>query len=178
MSKQVKEMQMGVMKNAFEKVRDFVVLNAGGVPAVSENQLRLTLRKQQVSLMMVKNSLARRVFGELGMKFDKVWEGPTVLAWGKDSIAELSKTLDEHLKKDPFKEKLKVRTAIADGTPVTFEVAKTMPTRGELLSEILGLLLSPARQVAAQIAGPACQVAGQLQTLSEKKPDEAAPAAG
>jgi ribosomal protein L10 len=178
MSKQVKEMQMGVMRNAFEKVRDLVVLNAGGVTAQNDNTLRLALRKQKISMMMVKNSLARRVFGELGMKFDKVWEGPTILAWGKDSIAELSKALDEYLKKDAYKEKLKVRTAIADGTLVPFETAKTLPTREEVLSEVLGLLLSPARQVAAQITGPANQVAGQLFALSEKKPDEAAPAAG
>jgi large subunit ribosomal protein L10 len=170
-------MQMAVLRSTFEKVRDLVVLAPGGVPALNENQLRLTLRKQQVSLMQVKNSLARRVFGELGMKFDQVWSGPTVLAWGKDSIAELSKTLDEHLQKAPFKEKLKVKTAIADGTPVTLDQAKKMPTRAEAIATVLGMILAPGAQIAGQIAGPAGQIAGQLQTISEKKPEEA-PAAG
>ena len=37
---------------------------------------------------MVKNSLTRRVFGDMGMKIDKGWEGPTTLAWGGASVAD------------------------------------------------------------------------------------------
>jgi len=124
---------------------------------------------------MVKNSLARRVFQDMGIKIDQVWSGPTLMAWGADSIADLSKSLEEVIKKNP---KLTVKAAVAEGQAVTFEQALKMPTRQQALSQVLAAILGPAAQLAGQIAGPAAQIAGQIKTLSDKKPEEApAPAA-
>ena len=50
---------------------------------------------------MVKNSLARRVFADLGIKpGDDAWAGPTVVAWGGESVAELSREVEAALLKD------------------------------------------------------------------------------
>ncbi len=171
MSKQIKQMEMDVLKTHFKDVRDLVVLSMVGVPATAENTLRLALRKKNVHMQMVKNTLARRVFGELGMTVGKSWSGPTVLAWGTDSLADLSKTLDGFVKKN---EKIVVKGAIADGLEVTFKQALEMPTRAEALGTILGMILSPASQIVSQIVGPASQIASQIQQLSEKKPEEKA----
>lgn len=176
MSKKIKQMEIDTLKKTFQGVRDLVVLSSSGLSCQQDNQLRLSLRKKNIRLQMVKNSLARRVFDDLGIQLGKVWEGPTLMAWGADSLAELSKGLDEIIKKNP---KLTVKTAVAEGQKVTFEQALKMPTRMEALGQILAMILGPAAQIAGQIAGPAAQIAGQLQTLSEKKPEEApAPAAG
>lgn len=174
MSKKIKQMEMDALKTTFEGVRDLVVLTATGVDCQHDNQLRLTLRKKKIRMQMVKNSLARRVFDDLGIKLGGVWEGSTIMAWGADSIADLSKTLDGLLKKQ---EKIKVKTAVAEGLEVTFRQALDMPTRTEAIGTILAMILGPASQIAGQIAGPAGQIAGQIKTISEKKPEET-PAAG
>src|SRR5207248_9861617 len=94
MSKQIKQMEMDALRQRFQGVRDLVVLTSSKVNAQAENQLRLGLRKKNIQLQVVKNSLARRVFDDLGMKLTRCWEGPTVLAWGAGSLSELSKELD------------------------------------------------------------------------------------
>src|SRR5205823_1797500 len=101
MSKQIKQMQMDALKKAFVGVRDLVVLNVTGVNATLDNTLRHNLRKKNIRLQMVKNSLTRRVFGELGLKVGEdspFWKGNSVLAWGAGSIAELSQALEAELK--------------------------------------------------------------------------------
>jgi ribosomal protein L10 len=178
MSKQIKQMQMDVLKTTFKDVRDLVLLTLSGVDALGENQLRLGLRKKSIRLHQVKNSLARRVFNELGIRTKSEWSGPTTLAWGADSIAELSKEIEGLAKKN---KKIVVKSAVAEGEEITFEQALKMPTRAEALGTILGMILSPASQIAGQIIGPAAQIAGQVQTISERKegePAAEAPAAG
>jgi large subunit ribosomal protein L10 len=173
MSKQVKQMQMTALKQTFQDVRDLVFLSISGLSCQEDNQMRLGLRKKNIRLQVVKNSLARRVFGELGLQAKSPWEGTTTLAWGANSIAELSRELDALAKKNP---KIKVKSAVAEGQEIAFQTALTMPTRTEAIGTIIGMAVGVASQIAGQIAGPAAQIAGQIQTIAEKKPEEPATA--
>lgn len=171
MSKIIKQMAMDTMKTTFKDVRDLVLMHVVGLNAIDENKVRLGLRKKGVRLQMVKNSLARRVFGELGLTIDKVWEGNTTVAWGGASIAELSKEIEGIAKK--HEKFIKVKTAVADGAQVPFAVALKMPTRMEAIGQVLNLALSPARRIAAALVGPAGIVSGQIKQVSEKKEEAA-----
>lgn len=176
MSKQVKQMQMDVLKNQFQDVRDLVFLSANGIDAISENTMRLTLRKKNIRLQMVKNSLMRRVLSDAGLNVpEDVWAGTTVVAWGGDSVKGLSKEIESQLKLDKIKDKLKVKTVIADGANTTFEMALKMPTRLEAIGEIVAMAMGPASQIAGCLVGPGGAVASQVATISEKGVD--APAA-
>lgn len=174
MSKKIKKMQMDVLTGTFTGVRDMVVLTASGIDSETDNKMRLDLRKKNIRMQVVKNSLARKVFGEMGITLAESWAGPTTLVWGANSIAELSRTLEETLKKDKIKDKMKVKTAVAEGQEVPFARALTMPTRQEAIADLLGLILSPAMTLAGQIGSPGALVASQIKTISEKTP-EAAP---
>jgi large subunit ribosomal protein L10 len=171
MSKVIKQMQMDALKADFKGVRDMVLLNVVGLGAIPENQIRLNLRKKGIRLQMVKNSLARRVFGDMGLQVNSVSEGSTTVAWGGTSVAELSKEIEAIVKK--HEKKMKVKVAIADGQEVPFAVALKMPTRAEALGRVVMLALAPARRVAAQIVGPASQVCGQIKGIKDMKKDEA-----
>jgi len=180
MSKQVKQMQMDVLAKTFEGVRDMVVLSASGIDSTTENQIRLGLRKKNIFLLMVKNSLLRRVFGGYGINLDPgTWEGPTTIAWGAESVKDLSKEVDAALIKNAkTKDKVRVKTALAEGLQVPFSKALAMPTRKEAIGEIIGMILGPAASIAGALTGPAAQVASQIQTIGERKPEgEPAPAA-
>jgi large subunit ribosomal protein L10 len=149
-----------------------VFLNVAGLGAIPENQIRLSLRKKGIRMQMVKNSLARRVFTDMGLQVKTMWEGSTTVAWGGNSIAELSKELEGIVKK--HEKKMKVKVAVADGLEVPFAVALKMPTRPEALGRVAMLALAPARRIAAQIVGPAAQVCGQIKGIKDMKKDEAA----
>jgi large subunit ribosomal protein L10 len=181
MSKAVKQLEHDALAKAFKGIRDMVLLTSSKVGSQLEYVTRKTLRDKKVRLVMVKNSLARRVFEANGIKLDdNVWIGSTVVAYGADSIKELSKAIDgvlkDIVKKDPKQaDKFKVKTAVADGQQVALDVAIKMPTRLEAIGEIIGMILGPASAIAGCLTGPAGQVASQIATIAEKK--EGAPAA-
>src|SRR5262245_43819803 len=179
MSKVIKQMEMDALKKTFGSVKNLVVLSQTKLGAIAENTLRLNLRKKNVRMQMVKNSLARKVFTELGLDLKEVWNGNTVIAWGggesvKDLSRELENAFKEAGKKDPkFNEKVTVKTAVAEGELVTFEQALKMPTRLEAIGEVVGMILAPGAALAAILQGPGGQIASQI----ESKTKEATPAA-
>jgi len=181
MSKVIKQMEMTALRTTFEGVRDLAVLSVQGLTCQADAALRAALRKKKVRLKVIKNSLTRKVFGELGLNVkaeSPYWSGPTTLAWGAGSIAELCQMIDGELALPKtaaqYKDKVKKKGAIADGQEVPWEVAVKMPTRVEAIARVAMLALSPARRIAGQIRGPSGKVAGQVKTISEKK--EEAPA--
>jgi large subunit ribosomal protein L10 len=174
MSKQIKQMEMDVLGQTFRDVRDLVVLGITKMNAQDTFQMRRNLRKKQIRVQVVKNSLTRRVFGEMGMKADGLWSGPTAVAWGGSSLAELSRELDKLLGKN---QNVTFKGAFAEGQEVTFKQAKDMPTRAEAIGRVIGLALSPAARLLGQINSPAGSVASQIKSVAEKKPEEPEPAA-
>jgi large subunit ribosomal protein L10 len=173
MSKVIKQMQMDALKGTFQNVRDLVMLNVVGLDAVTENKMRLDLRKKGIRLQMVKNSLARRVFSDMGLEVKTGWEGSTTVAWGGSSIANLSQELETLLKKHP--KLMKAKTAVADGQEVGFDVALKMPTREQAIGAVIALALAPGARLAAALLGPGGQLAGQVKAMEEKKEEGAAP---
>ncbi len=174
MSKQVKHMEMDSLKKSFGEVRDMVLLSVSGVNAIAENQMRLALRKKSIWLQNVKNSLAARVFKELGINgLDAHLLGPTTIAWGSTGVAELSKEIDAFAKKN---NNIKPKAAVADGAVVSFDEAKKFPTRSEAIGQVMALLLGPARQIVALLQGPGARLAGQIKAIADKTPPEEQPA--
>jgi ribosomal protein L10 len=173
MSKQIKQMEMDALKKTFQGIQDLVFLSSSGVSCQADNQARLAMRKKKIHFQVVKNSLAQRVFNDFGLKVDKCWEGPTTIAWGAGSVAELSRELESLVKKN---DKIKVKCVLAEGQQISFDRALKMPTRVEAIGTIIALALSPARRLMAQVLAPASVIAGQIKSLSEKSvKEEAAP---
>jgi len=183
MSKVIKSMQIDALKQTFKGVKNMVLLSQGKLGAIAENTLRLGLRKKNIRLQMVKNSLARKVFGEMGLELKDVWAGNTVVAWGGgESIKDLSRELEaafkDQTKKDPkFGEKLRVKSAVAEGEQVTFEQALKMPTRLEAIGAVIGMILSPGSDLASILQSPGGQLASQIESKTKEEEPVPAPAA-
>jgi large subunit ribosomal protein L10 len=60
MSKFVKNLLTDDLKHRFEGVENALLVSVAGMDAGKNYQLRKTLRSQNISLVVVKNSLARR----------------------------------------------------------------------------------------------------------------------
>jgi large subunit ribosomal protein L10 len=182
MSKAIKQLEMTSLKDTFSGVRDLVVLSISGLDGTATTSFRAALRKKKVRFHIVKNSLARKVFIDLGLKIGETpafWTGPTAFAYGADSVAGLSKAIDGELKAPKtapvYKDKVKIKGAVADGDLLTFEEALKRPTREQALARVVSLALAPASRLVAQILGPGASLASQVKQIGEKKPAEAAP---
>jgi ribosomal protein L10 len=173
MSKQIKQLQMDALSKTFDGVRDLVLLSSTGLNSQADNKIRLDLRKKSIHMHVVKNSLARRVFDKLGLKLTTPWEGPTLVAWGTSSIAELSKEIAGFMKK--HEKNFKVKTAVVDGQEIPFDLALKMPTRTEAIGRVVAQAMAPASRLVSQILGPASQVASQIKSITDRK-EEPAPA--
>lgn len=171
MSKWLKKMEMDALSQTLGETRDFVLLSWSKVSSNDQINMRLALRKKNIFLQMVKNTLASLVLKDKGIQgLDEFLAGPTVLAWGANSVAELSKELDSYIKKNP---NIQAKTAVADGAPVPFADAKNLPTREQALATLAGAILGPGAALAACLQGPAGQLASQLKQLSEEKKEGA-----
>jgi large subunit ribosomal protein L10 len=180
MSKVIKQMEMDDLKRTLQGVRDLVVLSAEKLTSQGEYTLRKVMRTKKVRLKVVKNSLTRKVFRELDLQVpddSPFWRKPTMLAWGPGSIAQIGRDLEAELrapKNAPlYREKVTIKGGIVDGQPMPFDVLKTIPTREELIAQLVGMILGPGSAIAGCLTGPIATVAGQIQQLAEKKEEEA-----
>ena len=172
MSKVVKQMEMEDLTQTFKDVKDLVLLSVSGLNATVDNQIRLGLRKKNIRFRVVKNTLAQRVFASLGVTIGDVWTGPTTVAWGAGSAAELAKEVDAIARKHD--KAFKVKTGVAEGQPIAFDQMVKLPTRTEAIANVIMLMLSPARRLAGQIIGPGGALASQIKKIGEKKEEPAA----
>ncbi len=171
MSKEIKQMQMDALAKSLQGTRDLVLLSMSGVPAKDENMMRLALRKKNIRLHLVKNSLARRVLKNQGLDgLDNYFNGPTVIAHPIEQtgggVSEIAKEVDAFIKK--FSKQISAKIAVAEGSLVDFETAKKMPTRPEALSILASALLGPGRQLGAALEGPGRKLGGAVKGLEEK----------
>jgi large subunit ribosomal protein L10 len=178
MSKFLKALELDALRKRFSGVRDLVILSAEKINSQQTMLLRNTLSKQKIRLTMTKNTLIRKVFQEAGIQVaEQVWRGPTFLAYGAENVKALSTTIDQFItdfEKDPKqKDKIKVKTAVADGQEVTFEQAMKMPTRQEAIGELVGMLLAPFMAIAGQLVAPGGQLASQIEKIGQTPSDAA-----
>src|SRR6516165_10680754 len=99
MSKYVKELMMNQLRTDLDGSRSLLILDLKDLDANAEHQFRRGLRKKSIRLRVLKNSLARRVFSDLGMGgVSNLLDGPSAVAWGGDGIAELAKEITAQVK--------------------------------------------------------------------------------
>jgi len=175
MSKQIKKMLSDDLKKSLGGVSDVVVLSIEGVDGIQNNQMRLALRKKNIQVQVVKNSLAKRLFGELGLEpVNQFLEGPSAVAWGGQTIVDLAKEISDWAGKI---KKLKIKGGTTTGLPLSADqvtALSKLPSREELLARVMSLALSPAARLVNLMTAPAARIAAQLKTKYESAADAAA----
>ena len=188
MSKKVKEMELTTLRKALSATKDFVLLEPLKVDAATDYEFRRKLREKQIRVQMVKNSYAKKIFGESGLNAGEVWSGPTLLCYGGTSAKDLSKSVETALKESKkdakAPDKYKVKTGVADGNPIALDKMVTIPTREEAIANILSLVLAPGGKLLGAITGPGGTALALVKAVEAKAkeagdaaPAEAAPAA-
>jgi len=171
MSKYVKDLVVQDLQRRLDGVSDAVLVNVIGMDANNTVLLRKQLREKNISLLVVKSSLAKRATEgtPLCKAFDGV-EGSLAVIWGGEDFISLAKEVTKLDKGTEF-EKFQARGGVMDGEQLTAEKVKEIskwPNRLEQLSLLLGQILSPGANLLSQINAPGGAVASQIQQKSEE----------
>jgi large subunit ribosomal protein L10 len=182
MSKVIKGLMIEDIRSKLKGVNDALLMNVIGLDSEKTAKLRTELRKKNIHLHVVKNSLAR--VATKGTPLEAAFgtnEGSLAIAWGGDDVVSLAKELVKFTETKGF-EKLVPRGGAVDGEglgPEGVKLVSSWPSRGEVLSKIAGQILGPGSQLAAQLIGIGGTVAGQIKQKLEdlEKAEGGAPTA-
>ena len=182
MSKRVKSLIERDLGSKLKDVDAVAVISPRGIGAIKNNQIRRKLREKGLRMTVVKNTLAKRATGKTKLNgFDKLLDGPSAVIYGQASMSAVARLLLDE-KKD--NEKLELRGIFFDGEVYVgdkgVEQVSKLPTREEAIGQIVALILSPGKNLAGAIKGPAGKLASLVKAIEEKakeKESAAAPAA-
>jgi large subunit ribosomal protein L10 len=167
---------MNQLRTDLDGTRSVLILDLKDLDATAEHGLRRDLRKKAIRLRVLKNSLARRVFTELGMEgLSRYLEGSSAVVWGGEGIAELAKEITTQVKN---LKKPAIKGAAVDGVVVGAEQVEEitkLPGREALIGRVVGLALAPVQRIVALANAPAAHLLGQLGTMSEGADGEEPP---
>jgi len=170
MGREVKDMVIADIQSRIGDVKDFIVVDCSKVDAITANRWRLALRKQHMSALTVKNSVANNALKRKGVSgLSKVLSGPSTLIWGGDDIVALSRSVAKWAKEI---KNFEIKGGTVEGESLDAAAVDALSKsagRLETIGEIAGLMLAPGRQLAGCLQGPGGRLAGQLKTLSEEK---------
>ncbi len=175
MSKYVKDLLTKELSSRLDGVEDCVLANVIGLDANSAVALRRRLREKEISLLVVKNSLAKRATDgtSLAPAFEGL-EGTAAVLWGAEDFISLVKEVVE-LDKDAGFEQFKARGGCMDGEQLSaervVEISK-WPSRAEQLSLLVGQIAGPGSQLVAQLKGPGAGLASQIKQIGENQDGE------
>lgn len=144
----------------------YVFVATRGLTVAQDTEMRSELRKAGVKFEVIKNTVLRRVFAELGFEgLDEVFEGPTAVGYSDDIIAP-AKILAKF--SEDF-EPMEIKGGIIDGKVAT-------------VAEIVALSKVPdpttlQTQVAYSLLFPFTKLAMLVKAVAEKKQEEGGEAA-
>src|SRR5205085_5609402 len=126
---------------------------------------------KSIRVRALKNTLSRRVFSEMGMDgLSRYLEGPSVLVWGGDGVAELAKEVSAQVK---TLKKPEIKGGAVDGVvigPGQVEEITKLPSREALIGRVASLAMAPAARVVALANAPSGSLMSQLKTMAEGAP--------
>jgi large subunit ribosomal protein L10 len=180
MSKYVKNLCTDDLRERLRNVHDALLVNMVGLNAKTNTRLRAELRKKNIHVMVIKNSLAARAAE--GTTLAPLFEGlggTAALCWGAEDIVSLAKEITK-LAKDDKNAPFQTRAGVMDGErldAVGVEQVSKWPSRTEQLSLLLGQILSPGANLVSQLNSVGGALASQIEQKAEGAEEEAAAAA-
>jgi large subunit ribosomal protein L10 len=179
MSKFVKNLITDELRRRLDGVENALLVSVAGLDANKNSRLRKTLRDKNIELMVIKNSLAARATEgtPLAAAFQEM-EGSLAVVWGAEDIVSLAKHITALAGEKQY-EPFAARGGVMDGGRLTAEQVAAVskwPSRQEQLSILLGQILSPGANLAAQLTGAGASLASQIKQKGEEKEGGAEPA--
>jgi large subunit ribosomal protein L10 len=164
LNKQEKAQNIANLQGQIDRYKGAVLASFRGINVEQMSQIRQRLREDKISFHVVKNTLMRRA--SKGTDFEKVnsyFEGPTAVAISRENPISLVKIFLDFAKTQPS---LEVKVGLVEGqvvSPAEMKGLASLPSKEVLMSQLLGVIQGPARQLAGGLLGSLQQVLSVLQ---------------
>jgi large subunit ribosomal protein L10 len=152
----------------FESSGVVVVAHYEGLTVAEMQNLRGQMREAGGSVRVAKNRLAKIALeGKPAASIAEFLTGMTVLAYSEDPVVA-AKVMDKYSKDN---EKLVILGGAMGETALDqagVKAVASMPSREELIAQIVSCIGAPAANIAGAIGAPASNIASILSTIEEK----------
>ena len=173
------------LKNCMERSNIAILTDyrgaAKGLTVKQITELRNRLRKANGEYCVVKNTLTKKVAKELGFQgLDSYLEGPTAIAFGYDDPAAVTKAVLDYSNDNKLTSLPAVKIGYMEGrvvSPEELTAIAALPSREQLIGQILGLMLSGHRNLLGICNAPGRQMATVIDAWRKKQEEAQAPAA-
>lgn len=163
-----KEKVVEELGQIFESSGVVVVAHYTGMTVAQMQDLRAKLREVGGSVRVAKNTLAKIALeGKPAAKMGDLLTGMTVLSFSEDPVAA-AKVCEAYAKtNDSF---VIIGGAMGDTVldQAGVKAVASMPSREELIAQIVSCIGAPAANIAGAIGAPASNIASILSTIEEK----------
>lgn len=168
MTRAAKQDEIQELKGRMEESEIVVITQNTGLNATSITDLRLEMRKNEVSFKIVKNTLAKiAAKGTNVEKISDMFAGPIGMATSQDPVAA-AKVAHDFAKKN---DKLVILGGVYGDMVLDADAVKqlaSLPSLDELRSKLIGLIQAPAQKIAQITQIPAQQLVGVTKAYAEK----------
>lgn len=170
LSRKKKEAIVADMAERLGGMSGLVVTEYRGLDVAQMSEIRNKLREHDATYHVIKLSLAKLAFEQAGLDPlpEDLLAGPVALAVLGEDVSRPSKALLEFEKE--FDE-LEVKGGMLEGSALDaagVEMMSKLPTREELLGQIVGTIAAPSRQLVTVLAAPMRDLVGVINARVEK----------
>ena len=168
MDRAQKEKVVEELGQIFESSGVVVVAHYEGLTVAEMQDLRGRMREAGGSVRVAKNRLAKIALdGKPVASIAEFLQGMTVLAYSEDPVAA-ARVMDKYAKDN---DKLEILGGAMGETALDqagVKAVAAMPSREELIAQIVSQIGAPASNIAGAIGAPASNIASILSTIEEK----------
>ncbi len=147
-SRKKKEELVGTYKERIENSPALVLTNFQGISVPQVNSLRTALRDSGSTYMIVKNKLLQIALQQAGRKIEgDVFDGPNAVAFTGEDIGKGVTALKDWIKREGIVE---IIGAVLESQLLSAsdaEALSKLPTREEVLANVLAMLVAPPTQL-------------------------------
>ncbi|MCH5163779.1 MAG: 50S ribosomal protein L10 [Clostridiales bacterium] len=148
----LKKEQVAQLEDKIKRAAGIVIIDYRGITVEEDTNLRSALRAANVEYKVIKNRLILRAFKNSGYDgLDKVFEGPTAVAFSYDDATAPARIISENIKK---LNKLSMKGGVVENQVMDaagINKIASIPSKSVLLGQLLGLLTSPVRSLAVAL---------------------------
>jgi large subunit ribosomal protein L10 len=173
MKKEDKSAIIKQLESTINEYAHFYLADIGGLNAAETSELRRVCYKQDIKLLVVKNTLLQKALDSSAVDFTEIYgslKGETSMLLSNigNAPAKLIKDFSKASKsKKPVLKAAYVEESFYIGEN-QLDALVSIKSKNELLGELIGLLQSPAKNVVSALQSGGNTIHGVLKTLAER----------
>ena len=148
-NQEAKKVVVEEIKQKIQESKSVVLVKFNGLTVAEDTELRREFRKNNIEYKVLKNTLVRRAFNDLGVNdFDEDLNGPTSVAFGSDETGAAKVVMDAVKKYD---KKVSVKSAYFEEKRLDENGVKALaaiPSKQQLYAMLASALLGVPRALA------------------------------